>query len=124
MVRSFILDSDSFMTEIMEHISNTYPEINIQLFDSDDILIKDSIESFTCSFDNTNRIFISIPKEYFLHENVYFIRGKLLSELGEDFNIDEFFEIDKSEWTIEYGELIIHSDEYIEVTCNEVYLYL
>jgi hypothetical protein len=122
---SFITDSDSFMTEIIEHISDTYPEINIKLFNSDDILIEEHIEHFICSFDsNTNRIFIAIPKEYFLHENAYFIRGQLLSELGSDFDIDEFFEIDKSDYSIENGELIINADEYIEVSCTEVYLYI
>lgn len=123
-MKSFVTDPDTFMTEIVEHISNIYPYILLCTYDQDDVPLDDNVEPFTFSFNGERKLFFEIPVEYFTsNPNVYTIRGTLKSELGSDFDIPNFFEIDKSSWVIENDELIIYADDTIEVA-GSVYIFI
>lgn len=122
---SFVVDPDSFMTEVIEHISDMYPYIVVNTFDQDDEPLNSDVGPVVFSFNGERRLFFQIPIEYFSnHTDIYTIRGELKSELGSDFDIPNFFEIDKSSWTSEGGELFIHPDESIEVVGSFVYFYI
>ena len=122
---SFVVDPDSFMTEVIEHISDMYPYIVVNTFDQDDEPLNSDVGPIVFSFNGERRLYFQIPNEYFSNNtDIYTIRGELKSELGSDFDIPNFFEIDKSSWTLEGGELLIHPDESIEVVGSFVYFYI
>lgn len=124
-MKSYIKNSHEIMTRIITELNEEWKFLYIHTKDKDNNTIhKENINS-NFGFDlNTNRIYITVPTKYFSN-NISIINGSLISVLGYAFDIDNCLEITNDDYSInDDNELIISSDEYIDIIGDNVYLYL
>lgn len=106
-MNSLINDVDSFLTIIVNDLNKKWDIIKLVIKNSDHKKIYSIYEKCKFNYDsNTNRLFLEIPKKYFLYENLYSIHGELFPPTYDDNTniIEDFFDITIDDFIIEVNE--------------------